>query len=458
MAGATHDGEQPHQSKTAVTTACREGPRQARPTFWSPPCLQSPGFEARRWRSSHLNHRNVASTGSADVGHRLANIDRSDELRVVARVEVAHQSIHVLSMHPDHSQPASRAGSSCTPPTPTGRKAFYGDLFGWTASDSGPEYGGYIIFERDGEPIAGLHAATTARAGRASGPSTSHSDDAAKTAELARQHGASGPISSRCRSATWATWPSRSTRRVRRSACGSPRSTPASRRPRRGRRADLVRDAEPGLRQVHGVLPRRLRLGPPHDERHRRVPLHARSARTTAPRPGSWTARASWASSRRAGSSTSRSRTPTPRSRRPWRRAPRSSRRPTDTPYGRLAFLEDPEGACSRWCRASRPDSGVPSSQARMASSCWSRVGGATWSSRVTSAPSAAKKRSGGPGSVSRPEGRVLDVESSPGSRPGPTRRPRRACAPCPPVRRPRPAARATARRPSRRTPPRPPR
>ena len=35
-------------------------------------------------------------------------------------------------------------------------KQFYGDLFGWTASDSGPEYGGYITFERDGEAIAGM--------------------------------------------------------------------------------------------------------------------------------------------------------------------------------------------------------------------------------------------------------------------------------------------------------------
>ena len=47
---------------------------------------------------------------------------------------------------------------------------------------------------------------------------------------------------------------------------------------------------------------------------------------------------------------------------------------------------------------------------------------------------------------------------AAPGSRSGPTRRPRRGCAPCRPGRRPRRAGRAAARRPSRRRPPRRPR
>jgi hypothetical protein len=34
--------------------------------------------------------------------------------------------------------------------------AFYGELFGWTTVDSGPDYGGYVTFQLDGEPIAGL--------------------------------------------------------------------------------------------------------------------------------------------------------------------------------------------------------------------------------------------------------------------------------------------------------------
>ena len=62
----------------------------------------------------------------------------------------------------------------------------------------------------------------------------------------------------------------------------------------------------------------------------------------------------------------------------------------------------------------------------------------------------ASKNRSGGPGSVSGAEGRrARRRRAGPGWRPGPTRRPRRGCAPCPPGRRPRRAAPA-GRRPSR--------
>jgi predicted enzyme related to lactoylglutathione lyase len=35
-------------------------------------------------------------------------------------------------------------------------RAFYGGLFGWTVQESGPEYGGYALFLRDGAPVAGL--------------------------------------------------------------------------------------------------------------------------------------------------------------------------------------------------------------------------------------------------------------------------------------------------------------
>ena len=35
-------------------------------------------------------------------------------------------------------------------------KAFYGELFGWTAETSGEEFGGYVIFSSEGHPVAGL--------------------------------------------------------------------------------------------------------------------------------------------------------------------------------------------------------------------------------------------------------------------------------------------------------------
>lgn len=40
-----------------------------------------------------------------------------------------------------------------------GAKAFYGELFGWTAPPTDPMYGGYTNFLRDGEPVAGLMGA-----------------------------------------------------------------------------------------------------------------------------------------------------------------------------------------------------------------------------------------------------------------------------------------------------------
>ena len=39
-------------------------------------------------------------------------------------------------------------------------RRFYGELFGWTLEESGPEYGGYALFLRDGAPVAGLMANT----------------------------------------------------------------------------------------------------------------------------------------------------------------------------------------------------------------------------------------------------------------------------------------------------------
>lgn len=72
-------------------------------------------------------------------------------------------------------------------PDPDAAKAFYGGLLGWTARDSGPEFGGYITFERDGAPIAGCMR------NDGSGPSTwsvyLETNDAAATVEMAKANG-----------------------------------------------------------------------------------------------------------------------------------------------------------------------------------------------------------------------------------------------------------------------------
>ncbi len=65
---------------------------------------------------------------------------------------------------------------------------FYGELFGWTSHAGGEEYGGYVVFERDGEPIAGCM-----RNDGSAGPSMWSvylaSDDAAATVEQVKEHG-----------------------------------------------------------------------------------------------------------------------------------------------------------------------------------------------------------------------------------------------------------------------------
>jgi predicted enzyme related to lactoylglutathione lyase len=38
---------------------------------------------------------------------------------------------------------------------PDKTRPFYGELFGWTTEEAGPEYGGYINFAKDGLPVAG---------------------------------------------------------------------------------------------------------------------------------------------------------------------------------------------------------------------------------------------------------------------------------------------------------------
>jgi uncharacterized protein len=74
-----------------------------------------------------------------------------------------------------------------TPEVNQARK-FYGELFGWTSHASGEEYGGYVVFERDGEPIAGCM-----RNDGSMGPDMWSvylaSADAAATAEKVKEHG-----------------------------------------------------------------------------------------------------------------------------------------------------------------------------------------------------------------------------------------------------------------------------
>ena len=150
--------------------------------------------------------------------------------------------------------------------------AFYGELFGWTATDPGEEYGGYRLFEREGRPVAGLMRNDGSMGTRRVVGLPRHRRRRRDRREGARvgrevvagpmQVGDLGTMAVLVDPAGAAVGAWQAAR------------FPGTMRPRGRRRADLVRDAQQGLRHLAGVLPRRLRLADPHDERHPGLPLH----------------------------------------------------------------------------------------------------------------------------------------------------------------------------------------
>jgi predicted enzyme related to lactoylglutathione lyase len=73
---------------------------------------------------------------------------------------------------------------------PAASRTFYGEMFGWASEEAGPEYGGYINFTKDGEPVGG----GMRNDGAAGMPDVwsvyLRTDDATKTAETAEANGA----------------------------------------------------------------------------------------------------------------------------------------------------------------------------------------------------------------------------------------------------------------------------
>lgn len=70
-----------------------------------------------------------------------------------------------------------------------GAKAFYGGLFGWTAEDSGPEYGGYIMFKHGDQPVAGCMRDDGTSGTPAAWSVYLESDDVEATAEMVKANG-----------------------------------------------------------------------------------------------------------------------------------------------------------------------------------------------------------------------------------------------------------------------------
>ena len=67
--------------------------------------------------------------------------------------------------------------------------AFYGQLLGWTTLDPGPEYGGYVLFQKDGKVVAGCMRNDGEQGQPDSWTVYLTSDDADRTVEAARANG-----------------------------------------------------------------------------------------------------------------------------------------------------------------------------------------------------------------------------------------------------------------------------
>ena len=68
-------------------------------------------------------------------------------------------------------------------------RSFYGELFGWTAEEPNPEFGGYFNFTKDGALIAGCMAAMPDGGMPDAWSIYLATDDAQKTVEAAASHG-----------------------------------------------------------------------------------------------------------------------------------------------------------------------------------------------------------------------------------------------------------------------------
>ena len=68
-------------------------------------------------------------------------------------------------------------------------KEFYGQLFGWTTMDPGPEYGGYFLFQKDGKVVAGCMANDGEQGVPDAWTIYLSTDDADRTAEAAKANG-----------------------------------------------------------------------------------------------------------------------------------------------------------------------------------------------------------------------------------------------------------------------------
>jgi len=170
-------------------------------------------------------------------------------------------------------------------------RAFYGQLFGWTAEAPAEEFGGYFTFTKTALPWP---AALPSRPGS---PVTDvwsvylASDDARQDRRGGRRERGPGRRGADGRGRARDDGCSLRAPTGRRSGrCGSPVSSTGS-ACSESRHARLVRAAHAGLRLGRQLLPRRVPLGHPRRERTRPSSVTPPSAKARASWPASWTRR-----------------------------------------------------------------------------------------------------------------------------------------------------------------------
>ena len=152
-------------------------------------------------------------------------------------------------------------------------KEFYGELFGWTTLDPGPEYGGYFIFQKDGKAVAGCMGNDGEQGSPDAWTIYLNTDDADRTAADAAAKGAQVHVE-----------PMDVTQNGRFTDVSDPGGAAIGAWQPREVKGFEIR-GEPGtaawfelhtrrLRARGRLLPRRLRLGDAHRGRHGRLPLH----------------------------------------------------------------------------------------------------------------------------------------------------------------------------------------
>src|SRR5881409_184969 len=148
------------------TSPISNGPAASLPPALFAFSMVSSTFSTRTWLSqchwlSHVRVANVDETieKAKRAGGKLAA--GPFEMGEVGRIAIIAdpQGAYISAYQPESEGPASEGvfvWDELVTTDADGAQRFYSEVFGWTTSDMGPDFGGYRIFNRGETGIAGL--------------------------------------------------------------------------------------------------------------------------------------------------------------------------------------------------------------------------------------------------------------------------------------------------------------